>query len=134
MHKAQPRAATECRDADKESLRHLIYERNLTLLAELNPASSLIFVDELWGIGMMIFHYPERYGKLKARAITQYERLTDEQKSSEYGQEIERFLDPPKVVAVGGSMVDAELPDLPGTMHKLSDYQEKYILLDFWAA
>ncbi len=118
--------------SQEDSITYRIFDKVLDLLAGAEP--STVFFEELTSIGMMIFHYPEQYGALKERAIAQYDRLTDEQKASEQGQELTRYLYPPKQVETGGEMADATLPDLSGTMHKLSDYKGKYILLDFWSA
>jgi thiol-disulfide isomerase/thioredoxin len=120
----------------EDSIQYLIYDKGLALLAAKDPAESAFFLDEINGISGMIFHYEDRFGGLKESAIAQYNRLTDAQKASEQGQEIARFLFPPLPVEIGGPMVDAELPNLSGAMHKLSDYKGKgkYILLDFWAA
>ena len=36
-------------------------------------------------------------------------------------------------VVANSEMIDFELPDLSGKMHKLSDYKGKVIFLNFWA-
>lgn len=132
------RAAGVDRSRIEESFREPItaaeyrrYDKTLDLLAAAEPSD--IFLDELWGVALMVFHY-EPYADLRPRAIEQYNRLTDELKGSVMGREVTRFLFPPKEVEAGGEMADDALPDLSGTMHRLSDYKGKYVLLDFWAA
>jgi thiol-disulfide isomerase/thioredoxin len=126
---AKQRAA-ELETLERE-LEYRLFDKELDLMAAAEPGA--VFMDELRAISGMSFYF-EPLAPLKERAIAQYNRLTDEQKASLTGQEIGRFLDPPKTVAIGDPMADAELADLSGTMHKLSDYKGKYILLDFWAS
>lgn len=118
--------------SQQDSIMQRIYDIKLTLLAQREFSS--IFFEELNGISMMIFHYPDRYGFLKERAIEQYERLPDELKNSPEGNDIRIHLFPPVKVDTGDRMADATLPDLDGKMHSISDYLGKYILLDFWSA
>jgi thiol-disulfide isomerase/thioredoxin len=119
---------------ERTDIEYRIYDKTLDLLAAAEP--SAIFLNKLSDIGFIVFYSPETFGKLKDRAIAQYERLTDEQKASESGRQIARRLFPPAQAKVGDPMVDAELADLSGVMHKLSEYtgRGKYILLDFWAS
>jgi thiol-disulfide isomerase/thioredoxin len=118
--------------SQQDSIMYRIYDKELDLLAGAEPSG--IFLNRLNELSGMIFHYKERYGDLRERAIAQYNRLADEQKASEQGLELTRCLYPPTAVETGGEMADAELPDLSGAIHKLSDYKGKYILLDFWSA
>ena len=39
---------------------------------------------------------------------------------------------PEQVVNEGDTMVDGDLYDLEGNLHRLSEFKGKYILLDFW--
>ena len=40
---------------------------------------------------------------------------------------------PPTVVEIGDNMVDAKLFDINGKKKRLSDYSDKYLLLNFWS-
>lgn len=74
-------------------------------------------------------------GKLKNKAlvVSVYSKLTDEQKQSQLGEEITSLLSISSTVKVGDKIADAELKDIEGNIHHLSDYKGKYILLDFWS-
>ena len=74
-------------------------------------------------------------GKLKDKAlvVSVYSKLTDEQKQSRLGEEITSLLSISSTVQEGDKIVDAELKDIEGNIHYLSDYKGKYILLDFWS-
>ena len=58
--------------------------------------------------------------------------MTDVLKAKEYGVVARANLFQ-RTVAVGDALVDADLYDLAGGVHHLSDYRGKYVLLDFWA-
>ena len=74
-------------------------------------------------------------GKLKDKAlvVSVYSKLTDEQRQSRLGEEITSLLSISSTVQEGDKIVDAELKDIEGNIHHLSDYKGKYILLDFWS-
>lgn len=61
-----------------------------------------------------------------------YNRLPEEQKQTENAKLIASYLYPSPMVNVGDDMVDSELYDVQGNTRHLSEYQGKYILLDFW--
>lgn len=94
---------------------------------------SEIWLDQLRGLSVMIKHY-DKYAELRADAERLYERLMPEQRELPTAQEIGLSLFPPPVVQVGDRMVDAELKDPEGNLHRLSDYLGKYIFLDFWGS
>ena len=74
-------------------------------------------------------------GKLKDKAlvVSVYSKLTDEQMQSQLGKEITSLLSISSAVQEGDKIVDAELKDIEGNIHHLSDYKGKYIILDFWS-
>ena len=71
--------------------------------------------------------------KVRTSIITIYSKLTDEQKQSQLGQEIISLLSISSTVKTGDKIYDAELKDVEGKTHHLSDYRGSYILLDFWS-
>lgn len=48
-------------------------------------------------------------------------------------QLVYQYLFPAAAVGIGDEMVDGELYDTQGTVHHLSEFNGKYILLDFWS-
>lgn len=52
---------------------------------------------------------------------------------SQLGKEITSLLSISSAVQEGDKIVDAELKDIEGNIHHLSDYKGKYIILDFWS-
>lgn len=67
------------------------------------------------------------------RLTSLYNKLDDEQKNSTRGQEIYKLLFPPKPVTIGDKMADGDLLDMDGNKIRLSDYTDRYRLLDFWS-
>lgn len=62
-----------------------------------------------------------------------YNRLDDKQKNSPKGKSIGINLFPPQTVTTGEQMIDADLYDLEGKKYQLSNFKNKFILLDFWS-
>lgn len=62
-----------------------------------------------------------------------YARLTDEQRQSAEGQDIQAYLFPVKTVAAQEQAADGDLFDLQGNVHRLSDFKGKAVLVDFWS-
>ncbi len=69
----------------------------------------------------------------KEMFLSLYEKLSDEQKQSILGLEINALLNPPQQARVGKSAPDADFFDLQGNLHHISEFKGKYILLDFWS-
>ncbi|WP_285008447.1 TlpA family protein disulfide reductase [Pedobacter faecalis] len=55
------------------------------------------------------------------------------ERESHSGQEIRTLPYPPVVVKLGEKMADTALKSLDGTVHTLSDFKGKYLLIDFWS-
>ena len=62
-----------------------------------------------------------------------YDRMSEADRATEEGQLITAYLNLPEVVNVGDQMVDGDLYDVKGNLHRLSEFQGKYIMLDFWS-
>ena len=56
-------------EQQEREIEYRIFDKTLDLLAGVEP--SALFLEELRGIGMMIFHYPEQFAPLKERTIAQ---------------------------------------------------------------
>jgi thiol-disulfide isomerase/thioredoxin len=62
-----------------------------------------------------------------------YGRLSEEQRNSDVGQDINEYLSSSHAVNKNDKLEDGELYDLQGHVHHLSDFLEKPVLLDFWS-
>ena len=101
----------------------------MKLMQEL-PVSN-IWMDRLYKLSMSVKYNPNFSYKDETLAL--YNRMNEAQKTSITGQEITVNLFPPTVVKEGDKMADTELFDLDGKIHHLTDFNGKYILLDFWS-
>lgn len=63
-----------------------------------------------------------------------YQQLTEPAKSSSKGQEVGRFLALNKEIKVGGPYVEFAEQTMDGQTVRLSDYQGKVVLLEFWGS
>lgn len=61
-----------------------------------------------------------------------YARLSEADRKSTVGREIATYIKMMEPVKAGDYMVDGTLYDTEGNTHHLSDFEGKYILLDFW--
>lgn len=71
--------------------------------------------------------------KQKAEVVALYNRLSEKDKELDCVKDLTVRLFPPTVVEVGDDMADADLYDVNGKIHHLSDFKGKYILIDFWS-
>ena len=95
-------------------------------------SSSMVWMDKLEGLSQDC-RYKDGF-PLREETIALYQRLTPEQKASNQGKSITINIFPPITAKVGDTMADAELYDLEGKVHHLSDFKGKVILLDFWSS
>ncbi len=72
--------------------------------------------------------------KQKAEVVALYNRLSEKDKELDCVKDLTVRLFPPTVVEVGDDMADADLYDVNGKIHHLSDFKGKYILIDFWSS
>lgn len=62
-----------------------------------------------------------------------YRRMSEADKATPMGQAISAYQKKQRTVNVGDEMADANLYDVEGRVHRLSELRGKYILLDFWS-
>ena len=62
-----------------------------------------------------------------------YDRLSDEQKTTRDGMEILNYLNPVKTVSSGSPIPTYDYVDKDGKTVRLSDFEGKWILVDFWS-
>jgi peroxiredoxin len=63
-----------------------------------------------------------------------YNNLSENLKSSSYGKSIQRFLELNKNPQIGDKYVDFSMTNEKDALIKLSDFEGKLLLLDFWAS
>src|SRR5690606_206465 len=76
--------------------------------------------------------YSTTWGKAKTMEL--FDLLSKENKESEYGQKIKRYIELNKDPKIGDQFVDFEMESQDGTLKKLSDVKGKVVLLEFWAS
>lgn len=128
--RSAPEAERKALRAKEDSISALISKREMKLMQEL-PVSN-IWMDRLYKLSMSVKYNPNFSYKDETLAL--YNRMNEAQKTSITGQEIAVNLFPPTVVKEGDKMADTELFDLDGKIHHLTDFNGKYILLDFWSS
>lgn len=62
-----------------------------------------------------------------------YDRLSTADKETTTGKSITEYMNLETEVSVGDKMVDGDLYDPAGNLHHLSEFADRYILLDFWS-
>ncbi len=62
-----------------------------------------------------------------------FARIPEAGKQTALGQEIAAYVYPASTVGVGDKMVDGDLYDTEGRLHRLSEFEGRYLLLDFWS-
>lgn len=67
----------------------------------------------------------------KEEMLALYDRMTDEQRQSPLGRQIDACLNPVSKVGVGDRMADGDLYDVDGNLHRLTEFLGNYILLEF---
>ena len=128
--RSAPEGERKALRAKEDSISALISKREMKLMQEL-PVSN-IWMDRLYKLSMSVKYNPNFSYKDETLAL--YNRMNEAQKTSITGQEIAVNLFPPTVVKEGDKMADTELFDLDGKIHHLTDFNGKYILLDFWSS
>jgi len=76
--------------------------------------------------------YSAAWGKEKTKEL--FEQFSKENKNSEYGKKIVKYIELNKNPKIGEQFVDFEMSDPNGNSKRLSDYKGKFILLEFWAS
>ncbi|TXD85278.1 AhpC/TSA family protein [Subsaximicrobium wynnwilliamsii] len=76
--------------------------------------------------------YATSWGKEKTRAL--YEQFSTENKESNYGQQIAKYIELHKRLEIGEQFADFDMDDQNSGVKKLSDLKGNIILLEFWAS
>ena len=123
------RAAIDSVDKLSDLIMQVIYKKEMELLEKGKMTD--IGMERLQRIALHV-NYPGG-DSMRPQAEVLYNKLSDGQKKSIEGKTIYINLYPPKVVQTGNSMADGNLNDLDGKGYNLSDFNGKFILLDFWS-
>lgn len=76
--------------------------------------------------------YSTTWGKKKTEEL--FNQFSEENKKSEYGKQISRYIDLNKDPQVGEAYVDFEMEDQNGNIKRLSATKGNVILLEFWSS
>jgi len=76
--------------------------------------------------------FSRHWGKEKTKRL--FNLLSKENRTSEYGKKIRKYIDLNKDTKIGEQFADFEMTDTKGKTKKLSDLKGKTILLEFWAS
>ncbi len=76
--------------------------------------------------------YSKTWGKEKT--INLFEQFSKENRNSEYGKEIAKYIELNKNPKIGEQFVDFEMSDPNGNFKRLSNYKGQIILLEFWSS
>ncbi len=76
--------------------------------------------------------YSTTWGKEKTKEL--FEEFSTVNKNSEYGKSISKYIELNKNPKIGEKYVDFEMEDSKGKIRKLSEFNDKIVLLEFWAS
>ncbi|MGC1205955.1 MAG: TlpA disulfide reductase family protein [Flavobacteriaceae bacterium] len=76
--------------------------------------------------------YSSTWGKEKTKEL--FDKFSIENKSSEYGKSISKYIKLNKDPKIGDKYVDFEMKNTIGETEKLSDFNDKIVLLEFWSS
>lgn len=76
--------------------------------------------------------YSKTWGKEKTKEL--FDKFSQENKNSEYGKSISKYIELNKNPKIGEKYVDFEMADTNGKMRKLSEFNGNLVLLEFWAS
>jgi peroxiredoxin len=76
--------------------------------------------------------YSTNWGKEKSKEL--FDKFSIENKNSEFGEKITKYIELNKEPKIGDQFADFEMEDQNGILKKLSDVKGKTVLLEFWAS
>lgn len=82
--------------------------------------------------GEILQIYCKTWGKDTTQLL--YGLFSERVRQSPFGKSIHTYLSLTKNIAIGDRFVDFTMPNIKGENISLSDYQNKYVLLDFWGS
>jgi peroxiredoxin len=76
--------------------------------------------------------YATTWGKEKSKEL--FDKFSRENKNSSYGIRISKYIELNKNPEIGDEYVDFEMTDINGITRRLSEFNGKLVLLEFWAS
>lgn len=113
---------TSCKESKKERQRQRLYKHETNILNNL---------DRLTGAETLAVMCTS-FGREKTKEL--FDKLSPQNKRSEYGKTVEKYLRLNKDIKIGDKFIDFTMQTLDGDSISLSDINSKYILLEFWSA
>lgn len=117
--------------AKRDSVKTLITQKEIELMKQ-TSSEGIVWMNKLERLSLGC-RYKKDY-PFRKEAIELYNRLTQQQKESTLGKVITTNIFPPQIVKEGDMLADADLYDLQGKLHQLSEFKGKMMLLDFWSS
>ncbi|WP_417887977.1 redoxin domain-containing protein [Zunongwangia sp.] len=118
-----------------ENLSQTLYKGIDTLAKEERTKKEIKFVEKNPNSVLsayLLSTYTTTWGKKETKEL--FENFSEENKNSEYGNKISRYIELNIDPKIGDQYVDFEMKDINGKIKKLSDLRAKVILLEFWAS
>jgi peroxiredoxin len=121
--------------SESEKLNFKFHQKIDTLPRNERPKMEMEFVknhpNSIVSVSMLSL-YSTTWGKEKTKEL--YDQLSIENKNTEFGKEITKYIELNKNPKIGEQFVDFESENKNGKVKKLSDLNGKAILLEFWAS
>ena len=110
-------------DEQGDSIQQIITRKQVEVMRNMKPSQP--WMKKLEGMAVMAGAYNDY--AFRNETIELFESLSDEVKQSMKGIEIHSQLYPPQKVSDGDECPDADLYDLQGNLHHLSEHRGKYV-------
>lgn len=128
----------ELEDADLEGMTDLEIDSIKSIYDQLEKKYASInqtFIKEFPN-SLVSAHVLNTYASTWGKEITEelFEEFPVENKNTEYGKEIAKYIALNQEPKIGEPFVDFEMEDESGTLRKLSEMKGKVVLLEFWAS
>lgn len=121
--------------SESENLSFNLYQKTDTLPRNERQKLEMEFVknnpNSIVSVSMLA-EYSTTWGKEKTLELFEY--LSNENKNSEFGKKVAKYIELNKNPKIGEKFVDFKMLDQNGISKKLSDFKGRTVLLEFWAS
>jgi len=121
--------------SDEEILSQTLSQQTDSLSREESLKKEIEFVDKYPNSihsAYILSVYSTTWGKEKTKKL--FDQFSVENRDSEYGKSIAKYIELNKNPKIGDQYVDFEMEDTNGKIRNLSDFKDKLVLLEFWAS